>query len=245
MLQTTGRAPVGSVVPGGRLWLCCSRVSRCEQRGWRSEARLPRLFSKTPIERAPRFAAASGETWAVFTSCERFRRCELQLCVPSLLSLVPSRLWAVHTARSAAHSRAFSAPLGCTRPHIFRLFLARPPGAACDARTTCTAYQQPQHGRRNGFRNEEGAQEAAHPDVRTLEQACVLCIAAWDAPPAYARTCTGTWDLAHALNRTEKMECFAAVTDLRDALVVLRAAIPPADLIVRLFHVLIGPGEAC
>ncbi|GAA5997618.1 uncharacterized protein JCM10292_000975 [Rhodotorula paludigena] len=43
---------------------------------------------------------------------------------------------------------------------------------------------------------------------------------------------TRTWDLAHALNRNEKIECFAAVTDLRDALVVLRAAIPPADLIL-------------
>ncbi|BGP52050.1 hypothetical protein JCM10450v2_008021 [Rhodotorula kratochvilovae] len=41
-----------------------------------------------------------------------------------------------------------------------------------------------------------------------------------------------TWDLAHALNRTGVMDCFAAVTDMQDALVVLKSAIVPAELLV-------------
>ncbi|GAA5856668.1 hypothetical protein JCM9279_004866 [Rhodotorula babjevae] len=41
-----------------------------------------------------------------------------------------------------------------------------------------------------------------------------------------------TWDFAAALNATGALECFAAVSDLQDALVVLRAAIEPADVLV-------------
>ncbi|GAA6015993.1 hypothetical protein JCM10207_006831 [Rhodosporidiobolus poonsookiae] len=41
-----------------------------------------------------------------------------------------------------------------------------------------------------------------------------------------------TWDLAASLNVDGRCKCFAAVTDMRDALVVLKAAIPAADLII-------------
>ncbi|GAA6042183.1 hypothetical protein JCM8097_005002 [Rhodosporidiobolus ruineniae] len=41
-----------------------------------------------------------------------------------------------------------------------------------------------------------------------------------------------TWDLAHQLNVDARCHCVAAVTDLRDALVVLNAAIPPVELLV-------------
>lgn len=42
-----------------------------------------------------------------------------------------------------------------------------------------------------------------------------------------------TWDFAAAMNATGALECFAAVSDLQDALVVLKAAIEPADVLVR------------
>jgi len=35
------------------------------------------------------------------------------------------------------------------------------------------------------------------------------------------------------MNATGALECFAAVSDLQDALVVLKAAIEPADVLVR------------
>ncbi|GAA5875086.1 hypothetical protein JCM8547_005408 [Rhodosporidiobolus lusitaniae] len=41
-----------------------------------------------------------------------------------------------------------------------------------------------------------------------------------------------TWDLAAQLNVDGRMECVAACTDMRDALVILQAAIPPIDLLV-------------
>ncbi|GAA5927301.1 hypothetical protein JCM3775_002508 [Rhodotorula graminis] len=41
-----------------------------------------------------------------------------------------------------------------------------------------------------------------------------------------------TWDFAAAMNATGALECFAAVSDLQDALVVLKAAIEPADVLV-------------
>ncbi|BGP20417.1 hypothetical protein JCM10213v2_008565 [Rhodosporidiobolus nylandii] len=41
-----------------------------------------------------------------------------------------------------------------------------------------------------------------------------------------------TWDAADALNAEGSCQCVAAVTDLLDALVVLKAAIPSVDLLV-------------
>ncbi|GAA5845372.1 hypothetical protein JCM11251_005646 [Rhodosporidiobolus azoricus] len=41
-----------------------------------------------------------------------------------------------------------------------------------------------------------------------------------------------TWDLAHQLNVDGRCRCIAAVTDMRDALVVLKAAIPEVELLV-------------
>ncbi|GAA5891964.1 hypothetical protein JCM6882_007422 [Rhodosporidiobolus microsporus] len=41
-----------------------------------------------------------------------------------------------------------------------------------------------------------------------------------------------TWDLAHQLNVDGRCRCIAAVTDMRDALVVLQAAIPAAELLI-------------
>lgn len=71
------------------------------------------------------------------------------------------------------------------------------------------------------------------------------------APSLLGRLPAGrTWDFAAAMNATGALECFAAVSDLQDALVVLKAAIEPADVLVRrslslsraLLLGLVGPG---
>ncbi|GAA5858777.1 hypothetical protein JCM1840_006552 [Sporobolomyces johnsonii] len=41
-----------------------------------------------------------------------------------------------------------------------------------------------------------------------------------------------TWELAQALSEDKRIRCVAAVTDLRDALVVLKAAISPVEVLL-------------
>ncbi|GAA5894860.1 hypothetical protein JCM8208_006088 [Rhodotorula glutinis] len=65
--------------------------------------------------------------------------------------------------------------------------------------------------------------DAPPPPVRKERKARCIMLGHWHQR---------TWDFAAAMNATGELDCFAAVSDLQDALVVLKAAIEPADVLV-------------